>query len=380
MRKSRWPIMLGALLLVAVGVPAVRASAAAVTISAQPVRTGLTAPVSFTFAPDGRIFYGERTTGRIAYFDPGNSAAPATYFTIGDVVSPGEQGLLGLALDPNFASNHLMYAYVTRLVANQHMNEIVRIFGDGVTGASFTVLYRAPAGGAYHNGGRLKFGPDGLLYVVTGDIHDSTNSQNLTDNLGKILRMTKAGAVPPQGNPVPGTLIYAYGIRNSFGFSFDPTTGNLWESENGPECNDEINLITAGANYGWGPAAHQHQPGWTGAGTPEAVLHSDHCTHRPGILQLVRAGPLDGGCGVVRDLQHQRFVAPHARGGTDGRERAVRRLPPLVGHPVAGTIVGRSAVPERRVGDLPAHRGVIIRAGAGRPKAPFPRAGRTMGR
>jgi glucose/arabinose dehydrogenase len=255
MPKSRWPLTLAAaLLLVAVLAPAVRVSAAAVTISAQPVRTGLTAPVSFTFAPDGRIFYGERTTGRIASFDPGNSAAPVTYFTIADVVSPGEQGLLGLALDPNFASNHLMYAYVTRLVANQHMNEIVRIFGDGVTGAYFTVLYRAPAGGAYHNGGRLKFGPDGLLYVVTGDIHDSSNSQNLTDNLGKILRMTRAGAVPPQGNPVAGTLIYAYGIRNSFGFSFDPTTGNLWESENGPACNDEINLITAGGNYGWGPA------------------------------------------------------------------------------------------------------------------------------
>lgn len=228
---------------------------AATTISAQPVRTGLAFPSTFTFAPDGRIFFGERASGRIAFFDPNNTAAPTTFFTIPDVIATAEQGLLGLAFDPNFGSTHDVFAYVTRSIAGHPKNQILRIASNGTTGSAFTVIYEAPSGGSYHNGGRIAFGPDGLLYAVTGEIHDPANSQTLgTNNLGKLLRMTKSGGVPAAGNPIAGTLIFAYGIRNSFGFSFDPANGNLWESENGPACNDEINLIKAGANYGWGPS------------------------------------------------------------------------------------------------------------------------------
>jgi glucose/arabinose dehydrogenase len=111
--------------------------------------------------------------------------------------------------------------------------------------------------GPYHDAGRILFGPDGYLYAVQGEAHDSSNAQNLRNSAGKILRMTRSGA-PAPGNPFIGSrgldpLIYAYGIRNSLGFTFDPQSRQLWETENGPECNDELNRIVKGGNFGWGP-------------------------------------------------------------------------------------------------------------------------------
>lgn len=115
------------------------------------------------------------------------------------------------------------------------------------------VLVSQPASSSpYHNGGRILFGPDGMLYAIVGDGHDTSNSQDLTSNLrGKILRITPGGGVPSD-NPIAGSRIFAFGIRNSFGFTFDPQTDRLWETENGPECNDEINLVGGGENFGWG--------------------------------------------------------------------------------------------------------------------------------
>jgi len=237
------------------GATAVGATTGATAVRSTAVRTGLDFPATFTFAPDGRLFFGERATGRIAFFKPGTpGTGTTTFFTVPDVVNTGEQGLLGLAVDPHFGSTHQVFAYVTRSVAGQPENQILRIDSNGTTATTFTVIYSATSGGSYHNGGHLRFGPDGLLYTVTGDIHVSTNAQDLTNPLGKVLRMTTSGAFPPGGNPVAGTLIYAYGIRNSFGFTFDPAKGYLWETENGPECNDELNRIQSGRNYGWGPS------------------------------------------------------------------------------------------------------------------------------
>lgn len=114
------------------------------------------------------------------------------------------------------------------------------------------VIYSAPAS-TYHNGGRILFGPDKKLYAVVGDRQDPANAQSLTNPHGKILRMTAAGKVPGD-NPFPGSLVWSYGTRNSYGFTFDPQTRSLWETENGPECNDELNRIVRARNYGWGPS------------------------------------------------------------------------------------------------------------------------------
>lgn len=103
-----------------------------------------------------------------------------------------------------------------------------------------------------HSGGRILFGPDGMLYVFMGDASSPTQAQRLRSLRGKILRVTPWGGVPDD-NPIPSSRVYAYGLRNSFGTAFDPGSRRLWETENGPECNDELNRIIPGRNYGWGP-------------------------------------------------------------------------------------------------------------------------------
>lgn len=228
-----------------------RSDAHPATIGAIPIATGLDFPAAFTFAPDGRIFYGERLTGEIRIYDP-STGSDTLFFTVRNISITGEQGLLGLALNPSYPSKPYVYAYATRTVPSLQ-NQILLIKDVGGRGRKPRIIWASDTvAGDYHDGGRIRFGPDGQLYAIVGEGHDSSNAQDLTNDAGKILRMSPTGAIPPD-NPIPGSRIWAYGIRNSYGFNFDPLTGNLWEDENGPECNDELNLIQKGANYGWGP-------------------------------------------------------------------------------------------------------------------------------
>jgi glucose/arabinose dehydrogenase len=224
-------------------------------VSVQLFKGGLDNPVGFTFAPDGRIFYGERFTGDIHILSA-NGSTDTLFFHIPNVVNDpccSEQGLLGIALDPNYPATPEVYAYATRNISGQLVDQIVKIDDNAGVGQNLQVIYSsATVSGSYHDGGRILFGPDGKLYAVQGEAHSSSNAQNLNNTAGKVLRMNTDGSAPAD-NPFPGKLIWTYGLRNSFGFDFDPQTGNLWESENGPECNDEINRIVKGRNYGWGP-------------------------------------------------------------------------------------------------------------------------------
>jgi aldose sugar dehydrogenase len=219
--------------------------------SAQEVVGGLAFPAAFTFAPDGRIFYGERFSGEIRIYDP-DTESDTLFFTVEDLETSGERGLLGIALHPNYPAVPRVYAYATRNVGTIR-NQILRLRDSGGTGCCQRVIFSSDTvSGSYHDGGRILFGPDDRLYAIVGEAHDPSNAQDLSNNAGKILRMTPNGGVP-SGNPFPGSLIWAYGIRNSFGFTFDPVSGLLWEDENGPTCNDEVNPIRPGRNYGWGP-------------------------------------------------------------------------------------------------------------------------------
>jgi glucose/arabinose dehydrogenase len=154
-------------------------------------------------------------------------------------------------------------------------NQILRFTDTSGTGTAQTVIFSAPASSSpYHNGGRILFGPDGMLYAIVGEGHDPRNAQDTTrNNRGKILRMTPSGGVPSD-NPIANSRIFAYGIRNSFGFAFDPQRNRLWETENGPSCNDELNLIRRGANYGWGPneTCNGSSPGNTNQDGPNPVM------------------------------------------------------------------------------------------------------------
>jgi len=224
------------------------------TIVAEPVATDLDHPATFVFDAGGAIFYGERLTGEIRRIDP-NTGKNTSVFTVPKVVGDvaNEQGLVGLALPPTFPQDPWLYAYATRMVGGVAHDQIVRIRLNGNRGSSMHLVLDVQVAGERHNGGRMLFGPDGMLYVVVGETYDSALAQDRSVNGGKVLRMTPSGGVPAD-NPFAGSRIFSYGNRNSFGLAFDPQTGDLWETENGPECNDELNRILAGRNYGWGPS------------------------------------------------------------------------------------------------------------------------------
>jgi glucose/arabinose dehydrogenase len=232
------------------GAAARRAPAA---LTKKAIATGLDFPAGFAFLPDGRIIFGERNTGEIRLLDPATKKNTLLY-QVSHVQSNGEQGLLGLAADPKYPSKPFIYAYATRALKSGLLNEILKIEVQNDKGVSSTVIFKSDTTpGDYHDGGHIAFGPDGMLYAVVGEGHIAGNAQNLNNNAGKVLRMTRNGDVPSD-NPFTGKLIFAYGLRNSFGFTFDPQTGLLWETENGPECNDEINLEQSGENHAWGPS------------------------------------------------------------------------------------------------------------------------------
>lgn len=219
----------------------------------QPVLDALQFPVGLTQAPDGRIFYSERLTGAIRIIDPGWRLASSPCVSI-SVSSVGEQGLLGLTLDPGFSSNHYVYAYYTD--PGPTMNRVVRYTeSNGACTDPTAILDNLPVNGT-HNGGIIQFGPDGKLYVVIGDTEVPSDAQSLDSLAGKILRVNPDGTVPSD-NPffsqpnVNAKKVYSLGHRNSYGFTFHPANGQLWESENGPDNNDEVNRILAGRNYGW---------------------------------------------------------------------------------------------------------------------------------
>ena len=265
---------LAAAALVASALTASGGVAHAGSIGAHRVKGGLDQPVAFTFAPNGRIFFVEKATGRIRILNPATDRTPI-FFDVPGVNADGERGLLGIALHPNFPTKPLVFVYATRSVRGHLRNQIIRLKDVNGAGRRMHVIWSAPASASpYHNGGRILFGPDGMLYAVVGEGHDPSNSQDLSHNdRGKVLRMTPTGDVPSD-NPIANSRIYTYGLRNSFGFTFDPNTGDLWETENGPECNDEVNRIVAGDNYGWGPSetCSGSAPGNTNQDGPSPVL------------------------------------------------------------------------------------------------------------
>jgi glucose/arabinose dehydrogenase len=208
---------------------------------------GLEIPWSFAFAPDGRLFVTERP-GRVRIVDIARGTSDVA-LTLDDVFAEGEGGLLGLALDPAFASNRLLYLYYTAGTSRASANRVVRYRESAGRLAEQTVLLDGIPANTIHDGGRLRFGPDGLLYVTTGDAANDSQAQDVASYAGKILRLNADGTTP-RDNPF-SSPIYSYGHRNPQGLDWHPVTGDLWASEHGATGNDEINVIDRGANYGW---------------------------------------------------------------------------------------------------------------------------------
>ncbi|WP_158409307.1 PQQ-dependent sugar dehydrogenase [Fimbriimonas ginsengisoli] len=218
------------------------------TFAAVPVIESVDTPSCLRFAPDGRLFFTELTTGRVRVAS--GFSLSATPFTTLPVATAGEQGALSMAFDPQYNTNHFVYFCYTD--AGAGCDRVVRFTDSANVGTAETVIVdRLPIAGN-HNGGRIGFGADGKLYVTIGENGNPANSQNPNVLPGKILRYNPDGTVPGD-NPVAGNPMWALGLRNSFGLAFQPGTGTPFVSENGPGCDDEINRIVKGANYGWRP-------------------------------------------------------------------------------------------------------------------------------
>ncbi len=220
------------------------------------VASGLSNPTAMALAPDGRIFVCQQG-GALRVIKNG-VLLPTPFLTV--TVDPsGERGLLGVAFDPNFVSNQLVYIYYTATTPTLH-NRISRFTaaGDVAMAGSETIVMDLDnlSGATNHNGGALHFGPDGNLYVAVGDNANATNAETLANRHGKMLRISSSGAIPTD-NPFFNTAsgdnraIWALGLRNPFTFSFQPTVGRMFINDVGQSTWEEINDGIAGSNYGW---------------------------------------------------------------------------------------------------------------------------------
>ncbi len=244
----------------------VSASPQARAVTAKVLTSGLEVPWGLAFLPDGSALVSERVTARIHRVQP--SGARSVVATVPGVVPGGEGGLMGLAVSPSYTTDRWVYAYFTAADDNR----VVRFHLD--TPGRRQVLLSGIPKAANHDGGRLAFGPDGMLYVGTGDAAEPSRAQSKESLGGKILRLRPDGGAAP-GNPF-GNAVWSMGHRNVQGLAFDPQ-GRLWATEFGQNRWDEVNLITRGGNYGW--------PAVEGAGTgggrfvaPKVVWRTDQAS------------------------------------------------------------------------------------------------------
>lgn len=234
--------------------------AATLDPTAQQVVTGLSVPWGLGFLPDGAAVLTQRNDARVLVLRDGQTRELGV---VDGVVAAGEGGLLGLAVSPTFAQDGAVFVYHTAADDNR----VVRLTLSGPSGAETitdqqAVLTGVPKAGV-HNGGRLRFGPDGYLYVGTGDASVRSAAQDLGSLGGKILRIAPDGSAPADNPFVEAPLVWSLGHRNVQGLDFD-TQGRLWATEFGQNTWDELNLVERGGNYGWpdveGPDADSDDP------------------------------------------------------------------------------------------------------------------------
>lgn len=274
LRRAALVVVVGSLLI-----PAFAAGQSLVdpSLSVQTYATGLTNPTGLAFVPgtsDALVI--EKGSGQVRRVDAGGGAVSGSVLDLA-VNSSSERGLLGVAFDADFATNRRVFVYYSASTTaadtsasgawleNRLSSFTLNPAGTALTGETVLGTFGSStdglASGPNHNGGPLAVGPDGNLYGITGDLNRGQVEQNQSTGssalVGGIYRVNPATGAPAAGNPFLGNADsnfhrwYAYGVRNSFGMAFDPVTGNLWDTENGPDAYDEINLVAPGFNSGW---------------------------------------------------------------------------------------------------------------------------------
>ncbi len=252
------------------------AEGGAVKFRVETVVGNLEVPWSIVFTPDGRMLFTERP-GRVRVFEQGR-LRPEPLATIPDVEQSSESGLMGLTLHPRFAENHQLYlAYAYKQEDSIRVRVLRFKETPGGLAERKLIIEDIPAA-QFHAGTRLGFGPDGKLYLTTGDSTQKELAQQLNSLAGKTLRLNDDGTIPPDNPFVNQTgarpEIFSYGHRNSQGLDFQPSTGLMFQTEHGPSGNDgpgggdEVNIVERGKNYGW-PVIHHRE---TRAGMESPLL------------------------------------------------------------------------------------------------------------
>lgn len=249
--------------------------------------TNLEVVWGLVFLPDGSLLVTERKgTVRIVSKDGKLQDAPILKI---EVRQEGESGLHGIALHPDFENNQRVYLYYTyNADGDRSLNKVAAYIFDGERLTEPQTIVENIPGAIFHDGGRIKFSPDGYLYITTGDALNPSLAQDKNSVAGKILRVTDEGK-PAPGNPF-GNAIYSHGHRNPQGIAWD-NLGRLWETEHGSSAQDEVNLIKAGGNYGW-PDVRGNQ---TKEGVTAPIIQSGSDTWAPAGLAYLEGSLYFGG-------------------------------------------------------------------------------------
>jgi len=322
--------------------PPTQAPAFVPRLADQVVQTNLVTPWDIAFAPDGRMLVTERA-GTVQVFESGAAGAPKlATLTVANVVQNGESGLMGIAVDPAFATNRLVYVCATRSdpQAGGTVNQVLRY---ALSGASWTldgyVIRTGMRSGGNHDGCRIRFDATGRLWVTMGEVGTPSLAQDPNSLNGKVLRVNPDGSIPADNPIIAGaagrTAVYAWGNRNPQGIAF--LGGDVYEVEHGADDDDEINFIQPGANYGW-PAFHQS--GGAAQGMKDPIWSSGNVTFATSGGAFVTGAAWGSWSGslfvaALKDASLRRFtVTPTAATQQDflfkekyGRLRAVTQGP-----------------------------------------------------
>jgi glucose/arabinose dehydrogenase len=306
------------------------------------VRSGLAIPWDLAFAPDGRMFVTERVGNILIYASAApNATQLANVFPVPNINASGESGLMSIELDPGFAANNLLYVCASVNDSGQWLNQVLRYRMDGNAPVfdGYVIRFGMRAN-TNHDGCRIRFGPDGKLWVTMGDAGDTANAQNPDGLNGKVLRVNGDGTIPADNPIMPGaaarTAVYTMGNRNPQGLTFEPGTGRVIEVEHGDDTHDEINILRAGANYGYpvcrGPCGDPRfvDPAWSSGNVTLATSGGD-------FARGAQWGAYDGSLFVATlketDLRRFTFAGAVATqrdiffDGTYGRMRTARQGP-----------------------------------------------------